>query len=343
MNFLPSQRFSLIVIAILIAGGVVYAVLPEEPTPVSLNTLALQSTASPGNLVPVENPVLRQAAEVDTDGDGLPDWEEKLWKTDITKKDTDGDGTTDAAEIDAGRNPTIKGPKDSIKETVSLEASYLKDAEAAEQDLSATDKVAREFFVKYLSLKQQSASLTARDSQQLLTDTMKLAAEKAPAPKTYTTNEFTISAQNTPESLRLYANILGDNIRKNSVSDENELTLFAEATQNANLGTLVEIENIAKTYDAMITDMLTMSVPSSMISAHTFLINRVSAIAETVHGLAEYETDPVLSLVAFTNYEERAAGLALGIQGVQNLLIEAGIIFEKNEPGYMLMQTRAVL
>ena len=37
--------------------------------------------------------------DVDTDGDGLKDWEELLWKTDSNKIDTDGDGTNDNEEI----------------------------------------------------------------------------------------------------------------------------------------------------------------------------------------------------------------------------------------------------
>ncbi|KKT19005.1 MAG: Thrombospondin type 3 repeat superfamily protein [Parcubacteria group bacterium GW2011_GWB1_43_8] len=52
----------------------------------------------------------------DSDGDGLKDWEELLWKTDSNKADTDGDGTNDNEEITLNRNPLKAGPNDKISD-----------------------------------------------------------------------------------------------------------------------------------------------------------------------------------------------------------------------------------
>lgn len=48
----------------------------------------------------------------DTDGDGLKDWEEELYKTDPLNPDTDGDGYIDGEEINSGHNPLVKAPND---------------------------------------------------------------------------------------------------------------------------------------------------------------------------------------------------------------------------------------
>ncbi|MFT5179911.1 MAG: hypothetical protein ACI8V7_000457, partial [Candidatus Paceibacteria bacterium] len=53
----------------------------------------------------------------DTDEDGLYDWEEDLWGSDINKPDTDNDGTNDGDEISERRDPTIAGPNDLLKDT----------------------------------------------------------------------------------------------------------------------------------------------------------------------------------------------------------------------------------
>ena len=46
----------------------------------------------------------------DTDGDGLSDGDEvKIWHTDPLKKDTDGDGFNDGSEIKNGYDPLVKG------------------------------------------------------------------------------------------------------------------------------------------------------------------------------------------------------------------------------------------
>ncbi len=46
---------------------------------------------------------------LDTDGDGLPDIYEAMYKTDPNQSDTDGDTVSDRAEITAGTDPTIPG------------------------------------------------------------------------------------------------------------------------------------------------------------------------------------------------------------------------------------------
>ena len=46
--------------------------------------------------------LLKSYAIQDTDGDGLPDWEESLYGTDPKKADTDGDGVNDAQAVKEG-------------------------------------------------------------------------------------------------------------------------------------------------------------------------------------------------------------------------------------------------
>ncbi len=48
---------------------------------------------------------------IDTDADGLYDWEEKIYKTNPLKKDTDNDGLSDYDEINNDTNPLVHGDK----------------------------------------------------------------------------------------------------------------------------------------------------------------------------------------------------------------------------------------
>ena len=57
-------------------------------------------------------PATQTTTDIDTDRDGLPDWKEKLYGSDINKLDTDGDGTNDGAEITQARNPVIRNTAD---------------------------------------------------------------------------------------------------------------------------------------------------------------------------------------------------------------------------------------
>ncbi|MFH1129447.1 MAG: thrombospondin type 3 repeat-containing protein [Patescibacteria group bacterium] len=53
-----------------------------------------------------------ESQNLDTDNDGLKDWEEDLYKTDRLNPDTDNDGYLDGEEINSGHNPLIKAPGD---------------------------------------------------------------------------------------------------------------------------------------------------------------------------------------------------------------------------------------
>ena len=84
----------------------------------------------------------------DSDNDGLPDWEEALWKTDSHNPDTDSDGTLDGEEVKLGRNPTKKGPGDV------LEKSIVRPVDTAtrgfdQQSLNETDVSMRELLGNY--------------------------------------------------------------------------------------------------------------------------------------------------------------------------------------------------
>lgn len=68
----------------------------------------------------------QQADQVDTDGDGLKDWEEDLWQTDRNKTDTDADGTSDGAEIEARRDPTKAGPDDSLADSYAQATAQIR-------------------------------------------------------------------------------------------------------------------------------------------------------------------------------------------------------------------------
>lgn len=57
-----------------------------------------------------EKALATDATNPDTDGDGLSDGDEvKIWHTDPMKKDTDGDGFNDGDEIKSGYDPLVKG------------------------------------------------------------------------------------------------------------------------------------------------------------------------------------------------------------------------------------------
>ena len=96
--------------------------------------------------------ILDEDLKKDTDGDGVMDWEERLYKTDINLKDTDGDGLEDGVEVAAGMDPT---------DPLNLEYEKRKELEEAQkkvqeikhqQELNTSQKYAESILRRSLEL-----------------------------------------------------------------------------------------------------------------------------------------------------------------------------------------------
>ena len=144
IKYLPSKKFMLI-----IGSGIVLLII----------IYVIFFMASPGQnfsmgnkekntALKVENQNVTDLIAKDTDGDGVPDWEEALWGTDPGKKIT-FNNTPDATYIENKKKAL------NIEESVGIN----------EQNLSETDKFAREFFSSYTAMKSsgQADSKTIND------------------------------------------------------------------------------------------------------------------------------------------------------------------------------------
>ena len=97
--WLTGKRAILSVAGLVVLGAVVLA-LAQAPRA----TKNADATASGADSSSADGDLL-----IDTDGDGLKNWEEALWHTDPNKSDTDGDGVPDGQEVKESRDPLAKG------------------------------------------------------------------------------------------------------------------------------------------------------------------------------------------------------------------------------------------
>ncbi|MEK7104427.1 MAG: hypothetical protein AAB868_00115, partial [Patescibacteria group bacterium] len=131
-KYLPSKKFAIITSVIIVLAVLIFVIF-FMPSSGENFGITGNKQARP---VIVENPTLPDLIQRDTDGDGVPDWEEALWGTDKNKKITFND-TPDATYI-ANKKKELK-----------IEGSVLADA----TKLTETEKFAREFFTSYSAMK----------------------------------------------------------------------------------------------------------------------------------------------------------------------------------------------
>lgn len=98
-KYLPSKNFSVVILVTIIFFTIISASLYKKEN----------SYTYKNSFVSEESFVSKWTkTKIDSDLDGLEDWEEILYGTDINNKDTDSDGTDDNKEIEEGRDPKIK-------------------------------------------------------------------------------------------------------------------------------------------------------------------------------------------------------------------------------------------
>lgn len=258
----------------------------------------------------------------DTDEDGLPDWEEKLYGTDMNNPDTDGDGTTDGEEIRLGRNPAKTGPDDKL--------AYLEDPHFA---TSSTDisGIKKEFFAKYLQ--DESAQIREATFRSLI---KKEFNPKLVVPQNQLV-DLNITSDNSKEALHEYGNVFGKLIldKYTKPTSRKEEDILADATKQKTDAALQELQLPAITYRNFASDLKAMKVPSSLASSHLLIVNGYQGMSMGLLNMLHLFTQPIQGSGGYTAYTKGYADVTEGYAGIIVLFAKQGVTFDKEEPGAM--------
>ncbi|OGG47755.1 hypothetical protein A3D66_02590 [Candidatus Kaiserbacteria bacterium RIFCSPHIGHO2_02_FULL_50_9] len=320
MNFLPSKNWTLALFAfaaICLIGFVFYR---TQYAPKETFRLALIGSDTQG--VSIGQDTLK-----DTDADGLPDWEETLWSTNPQAGDTDGDGTDDGAEVREGRDPLVKGPNDKLDVT-----EGAVQGEGAGVSPTITDKLARDVFAKYLSLRQQGTPVDSETSTSLATAALQRVS--VPQPKTYAASNLIIQNDESTAAIHAYANALGDIVnRYGKPNVDHEIVIVAEALSNNDGKRLDDLSIIVESYTKVIGALLKMPVPKGAAQAHLSLINNAEAIATAIDEMRLLFSDPVAALAGLELYKTASSELGVSLETLYAYAKSRGVTFLEGESG----------
>lgn len=318
-RILPSGKFILITLLILLAGGAaIYA----------YNTYFKQYSDESDEM---EIDIPDSDIEDDFDQDGLLNWEEFLWKTDPQIADTDGDGTNDGEEVATGRDPLVEGPNDRLEGSVSKSTNI---------EVSATDRLAQEFAIEYFTLKQTNESLDIDTQSKLL---QKIAEKDYAAPirAIYSINDISTSPVSTELSLRKYGNDLGRIIIEASVNkpEGNELDVFTQAARNQDSDILSNLEPFIAGYKTILSEALETPVPKEAATLHLNFINSIHYLIQSIEGMQQAGTDPLLAMISINEYSDSVDLLRQSLRSLTLYLSEKGVSYQQTEYGFALFSS----
>jgi len=334
-NYLPSKRFTYIIVSIILAIFIVLGVNQLLKNQVAQNEKASADKIAAENN---KNITYQQFMAIDSDSDGLKDWEEALWKTDPKKADTDGDGTSDGDEVKANRDPLKPNtatknqePNDKIDEKV---INDQKKQEAEFLQLSQTEQLSRTLFSQYIAAKSYGP-LSGTDKQTIL-DTATAAIMNATTTQ-FTLSDIIISTVVSSSTKKQYGNDLASSFFTGTNKDkvESEMVIINRAVKNADENELSNLDPIIESYSKTISKILLVSVPSDAINIHLNLLNDLLLIKDGLQKTKVSFRDPVTGIVGIREYKSGSENLLLDLADIKNYFLTNNIIYKETEYGYV--------
>lgn len=310
---LPSKKI-LIALAILIVGIGALALYGYKKN----SNTNYTSSSNQNPFTVATSSIDTPTSQIDSDHDGLPDWEEALYGTDPHNPDTDGDGTSDGKEIALGRNPLVKGPKDFLA---------VKDNPVAtstdKENLTVTDTFARDFFAKYIALQQSGTKVTSDNADQIAGDYLNSATLPSISAKQYTQADLLLTDSDR-------AHISNYQTAMNSVfnkywptGEKNELNIMQQALTNNNPKTLSDLTAIISAYQLALNNILAISVPKLAVSLHLNVVNSLAVYIQVLKTVQLSYTDPLSGLAGLQAFQTSRSNIAVSVTNLQLYFINS--------------------
>ncbi len=300
-KYLPSKKFTII-----LGIGLVLAVIIFVIFFMSSSGENFSITGNKKSLIKAENQTVTDLIKNDSDEDGIADWEEALWGTDKNKKITFND-TPDATYIE-NKKKELK-----MEQGVSID----------EQNLTETEKFAREFFTSYAAMKT-----SGQVDKEMINNFSNALGQKIVNPNLidrYKSNDIKISSEDTATTReKYYTNIktLFENYRKAGIGDELDIVSkgLSSNSQSGNTDPYNKLLIIADAYQNFSKKIMEVSVPKSLADYHLQIANNSNNTGISVSNMEEIINDPIIGLSGLSQYQKYSDDLVKSVSDLENFL-----------------------
>lgn len=277
----------------------------------------------------------------DSDGDGLPDWEETLYGTDPHKVDTFGLGMTDGEAVAKGlilpiaATPSATNSSTTQTFTDQTASSTLSNSKLSTNSFTAL--FAKDFFTAYLAAKTANGNIppTKKQAATIALNIMQSISDQNAIANYRTLSQINVSGSGA-QSLRDYAATTQKALSSNTLSENKWVPDYLqEAMSDSSTSTeaLVHIRNISQMYTKGAAILAQISVPKEAEQAHLDLINAYAHMGTVTSHMAEFNTDPLITFLAITKYKTNILSLARAYVELGKVFRTAGITLAPGTPG----------
>lgn len=239
--------------------------------------------------------------QLDSDNDGLKDWEETIYKTDPNNPDTDGDGYLDGEEVASGYDPTIKAPNDALPGTDTSKARPLPKNLTKALSIKLSEEIVNG---KIKSFNQEGQPLNAAELEketglnEAINEAVTQQLDEFVLPS-ISDNEIKISPKTGKEETMNYLTAVSEAVGKISSAQESETEFLANAVENDDFSRLEENRQV---YWEGYQKLKEVSVPQDLISFHKGILGVLWVTNNIYLAIKNINQDPLKATIALMQY-----------------------------------------
>ncbi|MDP2665244.1 MAG: thrombospondin type 3 repeat-containing protein, partial [bacterium] len=297
--------------------------------------LAKGVESPPAAQASTETALLQAIATKDSDGDGLPDWEEALYGTDPHKTDTFSLGMTDGEAVAKG----FIIPKAIADISVATSSPTIAGSDGlppppAEGTITAA--FAKSFFALFLAAKNANggADLSETQMNDVASQALNsLSSVIVAAPDYKSAKDITVAGSGA-DALKAFAVSAEAILLKNtSNATTSEINYLKSALLNNDATAAPHIISIAKAYRDSAVGLAVLQVPAELAETHLALVNAMMRISQITTDFTFSDTDPLATMLALSQYPPAVLALANSYFAIGKVYKAAGISLPAGAPG----------
>ncbi len=294
--------------------------------------------------------VLKSVSSRDSDGDGLPDWEEVLYGTNPHKIDTFNLGMTDGEAVAKGlivpKAPTPKNSSSSqiTKTSTTTSNSVVKGFTPTQGSL--TDVFIKNFFAQYLTMKKVSGGRPL--SKQQMSGIVANAVQQVTSNKSTFTNFRNISqikvSGSGQKALRAYAATVQKAFSRYTIPEDKGVLIYLNnAAKNNDVSALKHLQSLSKLYIDAASSLSQITATKETTVAHLELVNAYANMSTVINEMSKLDTDPVLVILAIPEYKKAVTSLAKAYIDLGSAFRKAGVVITPKDEGYSFVNLATII
>jgi hypothetical protein len=281
LQYLPSKKFSYVILGFVTLGVIFLIGFFFFSTSINYFSSKKEGRLQTNSLT------VNELLQLDTDGDGIQDWEEALWGTDKNNKAT-FDNVSDSVYIQNKKR----------------ELNIKEDATTS-KNLSETEKFSREFFASFVAMKA-----SGNVDPNTINNFSSALGQKIIYPSlidSYSEKHVTTTPEDTKKTkLEYYSKVkkLFETYESKGIGDElsvmNDTLTLTSSTASKNRNLL----NISNAYQDFAKKTVEIPVPASLISEHLKIANTSNNTGISIATMAKISTDPIIGISGLSQYQK---------------------------------------